>query len=321
MYRELFYKLPGGNSGLAKNPNELAYKIVGAGSIRAVERRRRYPKLIFLMILFGIATAAQVAAGGRFERREFYGVNSIEVEGALLDFRIVGRPGIVTEVRPGELRSNIRLEAIQRGDRLVVTVERRFTLIKTGDNQPVEIRAPRSTVLKVANASGNFAISNFDADELHARSVSGDLTLDSCRGEMILGTVSGDLQFHDGEGSLAASSVSGDILIDRFAGTIDVRSTSGDLELGNIRGSISAKTTSGDVDVEDIWVTGDCIFVSTSGSVDVQFSNPRDSLRFDLVSTSGDLSVFGVRGKRALAIGDGRYTISGKTISGDQGYR
>lgn len=157
--------------------------------------------------------------------------------------------------------------------------------------------------------------------------VSGDITAQEVRSDLVLRSVSGAVHAEDTAGALRATTTSGDVRIRDHSGGLVIETTSGDISAAgalnaprlnsvsgaiNLQGAISnleLRTISGDIEVRDATdaslvvesTSGDVSFdgalasdsdsrISTiSGDVRVRLASP-DDLRLELRTTSGELS-------------------------------
>lgn len=149
-------------------------------------------------------------------------------------------------------------------------------------------------------------------------------------------TASGDIEFfieNESLSDLKLITVSGDIKIKRpinannaylkaTSGDIEtthlitnemkIETVSGDVESSKIEGQIEISTVSGDIEIDDFNILGDSKIKSTSGDIDIHF-NQNASCKLSADSVSGD-----IRFPNAESIvGDGKYSLSLKTVSGD----
>jgi DUF4097 and DUF4098 domain-containing protein YvlB len=112
--------------------------------------------------------------------------------------------------------------------------------------------------IDLACVSGDYHISDVDADNVELRTTSGDVVLEDIEGdELRVDSVSGNIDGSVTFAKVDLSTISGDVSVDlgEVTSTCDVRTTSGDIYLGVPKGddvgySLEASTTSGWVDFD-----------------------------------------------------------------------
>ncbi len=179
--------------------------------------------------------------------------------------------------------------------------------------------------------------------------VSIDIEIEDVLGEQSLGTVSGDIETSGVGDDVEAESVSGDVEIsgDGAEGSFEAETVSGDVAITGVSGEVYGGSVSGDVDViggsfDEAYfesVNGDLTFhaslnrngelsmESVNGTVDVEFTVPITSARFDIETFNGSIrNCFGPKPERtsryspglelSFTIGDGDARIEIETLNG-----
>lgn len=197
------------------------------------------------------------------------------------------------------------------------------------------VSVPRDASVTLRSVSGTVKVSNING-ELRADTVSGDVITTSTRRLRTLKTVSGDVEISDAEAEeLSASSVSGDVTVNRLkASGFDAQTVSADLRLTDIEVErASLRSVSGDVDYSGrLQRNGRYQFQSHSGDIRV---TPADERGFTIEGStfSGDIrsdypltlqtgpgnSLTGPGRNRSVrgSFGDGGATLSLQSFSGD----
>jgi lia operon protein LiaG len=285
---------------------------------RTYQIRKYVMKIAMIGVL--LICAQVLFASGEAEGGTFYGIGSVEVDTDSLPFEFRGTSSNAVEVTIGRLRSNIDIDITQRGDTLIIDVDRRFNPFATGRSDPIIVTLPQETELEVSSASAGITVANISSDGVEIGTASGSINAESLEGEIQLKTASGSVRLENAAGDAEISTASGSITTHEFDGDLEVSTASGSIKVSEVTGLIQAKSTSGSIRIDNYRTTGDSTFESVSGSIEVDFNNPRGDLRFELRSTSGSLRVFGDRADRSLNSGDGRFLMKGKTVSGSQRY-
>jgi Putative adhesin len=153
------------------------------------------------------------------------------------------------------------------------------------------VSVPRDASVSLRSVSGTVKVSNING-ELRAESVSGDIITSATRKLRMTKTVSGNLEISDAEADeLSASSVSGDVNVNRLkASGFDAQTVSADLRLTDIDvDHASMRSVSGDIEYAGrLARTGRYQFQSHSGDVRV---TPVDARGFTIEAStfSGDV--------------------------------
>jgi hypothetical protein len=80
------------------------------------------------------------------------------------------------------------------------------------------------------------------------------------------------------------------------------------------------QASSGKIHGEQITLTGNSSFRTSSGSIDYDFTNDIDELKFELESSSGQIVAGGTSAKGTVITGNGDILVKGKSSSGRQSY-
>lgn len=297
-------------------------------------------KIYAILSVFALCICAvHVSASPQFEGLRETGVRTLEVEASLLDVEVNGVPGSTLTVRGEDISKNIAVKYKRRGDVLRVWVEKRFyplTLRKSGSlyievpmdtgvelkssTGEIVIRNMESDLFSTESSSGNISISNVFTD-VRAKSSSGDINIGMIEGSVYGESSSGRIEVINVNGGVYLSASSGDLRLSAIEGNIEAASSSGRIILNTIKGALRIKTSSGDITGEDVLISGDSVFESSSGRIDMNLDNQLNGLTFRLKSSSGKLEVGNLSGEKNLAAGEGTIRITGETSSGDQTYR
>jgi Putative adhesin len=111
------------------------------------------------------------------------------------------------------------------------------------------VAVPRDTSVTLRSVSGTVRVTSVNG-ELRAESVSGDIVASSARRIRVAKTVSGNLEISDAEADdLVAGSVSGDVTVNKLGGSgVDAQTVSGDLRLTDVDvDHASLRSVSGDI--------------------------------------------------------------------------
>ena len=296
--------------------------------------------LLTLVLISASLSAQTILAEHHYKSTE---VTNVVVKGSFCD--VIVSEGDAVEfdaiIEGSGDKGDYVIGSMETGNTVVFTVEKK---VKSSWNwnmngkRMMELKIPKGTQLTIDNSSGDIKVEDYSAESLEVSASSGDIMLRRISANCDLGTTSGDLiardivgditnrstsgdqEYSEITGNVTTRATSGDIEIYNLVGNLKVSATSGDIELDGIEGAVSANTTSGNIDGDDVRVTDDCRFKSTSGDISIGLSNDLESLSFDLRASSGDLQVGRIRSDDDLVIDRNGVTITGISTSGDQSY-
>ena len=105
-----------------------------------------------------------------------------------------------------------------------------------------------------------------------------------------ISTASGNITMNSVTGDLLVHTASGDVTISDVNGRINAATASGEMRVRNVTGTVTARSASGDVDVEIARLegTGNMEFASASGDVNVRMPSNLDG-NVELSSATGSL--------------------------------
>jgi len=283
-------------------------------------------------------TAQNILASKEFEAKN---ASSVSINGRFCDVEIrngskVYFKGII-EGRGDE--GDYEIQTGMVGSELVVKVINNRRSWDGSYRGKLELTVPDGVRVEVDNSSGDIYAVGLTADEYRFESTSGDIELTDIKANLDVESTSGDVELENIIGEINSESTSGDQDINGFSGSLDIESTSGDIEITDFEGEVIAGSTSGNVDVArgagmlrlratsgniegyGIELTGDSEFRTSSGNIEMEFTNGVGALSFDLQASSGSLSVGSRRSEKSLYMKQGGFWIKGVSSSGNQRYR
>jgi hypothetical protein len=212
-----------------------------------------------------------------------------------------GKVHVIAEPRDDVLAETDKLEAF-------VEDEGRTLLVRSsrGGSKPLVVRCPVDTDVVIGTQSGSVkmegkfgdvhvttmsgGIDVDDVEEADLRSMSGSLTLGTCRGRCRLNAVSGSITGGHID-SVYANSVSGSIKLAKVEGDVRAKTVSGSIDMAaSGDGAIAVKTVSGRVRIALPPDTEPQTFFKTKGSVRCDFA-PGADCRIEAASLSGSIDV------------------------------
>ena len=191
------------------------------------------------------------------------------------------------------------------------------------------IKVPERSSLEVTGVSTDIEIEDV-LGEQSLSSVSGDIDTRGVADDVEAESVSGDVDIQgNGNGSFEGATVSGDVMVKGMSGSVDVESVSGDVDvIGGSYEDAYFETVNGDQTFHaELKSGGDLSMESVNGTVDIEFSVPVTSARFDIETFNGSIrNCFGPKPERtskyspglelSFTIGDGDARIEIETLNG-----
>ncbi len=120
--------------------------------------------------------------------------------------------------------------------------------------------------------------------EIEFESATGDLTLESVKGEFDGNTGTGNIEVRDAEGEFDLNTGTGNILVESSKGEFDVNSGTGRVKIEDCEGEFDANSGTGRVRAHNIIIETEGEFNSGTGDVEVSHPQGED---FDLSVSSG----------------------------------
>ncbi len=192
------------------------------------------------------------------------------------------------------------------------------------------IKVPENSSIEISGVSIDIDVEDV-LGEQSLSTVSGDIDTRGVEDDVEAESVSGDVEIHgngDG-GSVEGASVSGDVIVRGMSGSVDLESVSGDVEvIGGTYEHAHFETVNGDLTFHaELTREGDLSMESVNGTVDVEFTVPVTSARFDIETFNGRIrNCFGPEPERtskyspglelSFTIGDGDARIDIETLNG-----
>ncbi|MBT3273041.1 MAG: DUF4097 family beta strand repeat protein [Spirochaetales bacterium] len=279
------------------------------------------------------------------EELAFNGIEKLIVDGSFFEVEVAGhsKDSVDTEVSIPERirRSGVTVSRVKTGSVLEVKVEgrKRKSGFLSFEQPSITISVPFDTELEITTSSGSLSVDEVSGDsinlsatsgrisisecetDLNAASTSGRLMVVSSMGPKMLSSTSGNIETKDSDGDIEAESTSGKQTYDNIIGSINARSTSGKMSIADSRGIIELRSSSGNLKGEGVAVTGNSSFHTSSGSIDINFTNDLDEFTMDLESSSGKINAGRTSAKGSVVTGSGAIMIRGESSSGRQNYR
>jgi DUF4097 and DUF4098 domain-containing protein YvlB len=230
------------------------------------------------------------------------------------------------EVTVSNISGSVSVEGPLYGKAIVETVS--GSIIVSNLKAPAELKSTSGTI-KAKSVQG----------DVKANSVSGEINIEEVMGFGKLSTVSGSINasgiykgteaqtisgaigLREVVGGGKVNSVSGNISINAGKGDFHVGSTSGTVSLTSHEGILDIETISGSIVGSSVKLTGTSSFKSKSGNIDMDLTNRQEELSFDLESTSGGITYYGIKGKKRIFSDNGNIKINGNTLSGEISFK
>ena len=170
-------------------------------------------------------------------------------------------------------------------------------------------------------SSGGLRVENVNGQTVTALSSSGGQRWTNVGGEFTTRASSGGIRIQGIKGNANVRTSSGTIRIANITGDLKAKANSGGIRLNNVKGALSLEATSGSIAGEDILLTGNSNFQSSSGGIKMGLKNDLKKLDFDLKAGSGSLRIGSERsGKRFVLKNGNSIVVKGISRSGSQKY-
>jgi hypothetical protein len=250
----------------------------------------------------------------RQERFETPGPLEVLVDNKFGDVRVITHTSPTTEVdlraegAGGDQVEDVRVEheRFDGTDRVIVEVPYTFGLLRPKAAEvTVTVRLPEGALIDVETisgrvtgtgylggaraktTSGNVSLGSVGGD-LVVSSMSGDLTVDSVTGGAEVGTTSGSVHCAALKGTGIVKTVSGDIEVGSADGPLTIETSSGAVSAGELADGCDLKTVSGDQRVRRL-LAGQAEFKTVSGNMTIAVARGT-AVTIDAESLSGSLS-------------------------------
>lgn len=182
--------------------------------------------------------------------------------------------------------------------------------------------------IKAINISGNLTSTCSSGSqylskiggETRATCSSGSIKMEDIKGNVTTTCSSGSQNIKLIAGNVKATASSGSLNISQIKGNVTAKASSGSIKLRDIEGALKVNTSSGGQYGENISLTGNSSFKSSSGGIKMGLTNATEELSFNLTASSGGLQAKGTNGKKKLKIDKGVILITGVSSSGGQKY-
>jgi len=296
-------------------------------------------RIQLVLVTLALLPAVLFGAGSREEGSFTYtDVTTIEVDADTFDVTIQPTRSDVVAMEVRNEPRNYRVYHAVRGDRVVVWVERSFSLFGGFHSGDLLFRVPVTTEIEVETSTGDVVASGLSGDSVRMRTSTGSVQLRDVDTDVGLQTSTGSVTVESSRGEFDIRTSTGSIALVEIDGPVDTESSTGSQSFQSVRGDIDAETTTGRIEFEDtvgrirsesstgrqigtgVLLSGDSHFESTTGNIEIDIEQELTELEFDLRSTTGSLSVGTEESQRRLFLGSSGIRVEGETSTGSQRY-
>lgn len=287
---------------------------------------KRYSAILAAMFLATCVMPALASVQGTFQRTfQVSGPVDLEVLTHSGDVTVRGGPAGTVSITAKIHVGNSWLLGDKKSE--VEELERNPPLHQSGNSIRVdytnyrnisidyEITAPLETTVRTRTGSGDVTIQSLRGN-MDLQSGSGDLRLRDLNGEVRIETGSGDVRAEGIAGPVNAHAGSGNIRVEETAaGEVSARTGSGNIEVRGVKGELRAESGSGDQRIEGT-PTGSWNVRTGSGNIELRLASDA-GFDLDLSTSSGTVTVdkplvTTVQGR----VQEERHHISGKVNGG-----
>ena len=238
------------------------------------------------------------------EAFEYTGASLLVVEDAgVFNLEVKGYSGVSIKVEVYGSSETGRVAHSQR-DRDVV-------IAGTGG---IEIRS-------IGAAAPRMVIRVPSTTELDLETTTGEITVETVNGSKRLATTTGRIVVRSGKGDITARSTNGGHRFDYVEGNIRAQTTAGGIEVTNTTGLMDLRSSTGSLSGRDVKLTGTSQFETTTGRVEMDFTNPIEDLSFQLTSSSGKITLGETEVRGSVVQGAGPIRVRGRSTTGRQRYQ
>ena len=170
---------------------------------------------------------------------------------------------------------------------------------------------PDSVNIDIRTTSGYCNVYDISPDKLNITTKSGKITINKCKGDILLASTSGDIFLDEITGSTNVKTKTGKIHILRTKGDVTTRSSLGNTRLENINGKIRTESTSGKQYMENI--KGEIIAGTVSGFIKISYAD--GTIR--IVGAKGDIELYQTTGILDIKTTKGNQTGTAVSLTGN----
>ena len=279
------------------------------------------------------------------EEQTFTDIEKLEVVGSFFEVDVVGGSQRTVETKvtiPERIRRRgVSVNLDRSGSTLVVTVQGRGrgSGFLSFEQPRLSIGVPIGTAIKLETSSGSISVDGVVTDSMDlsassgkidilnsdatisVRTSSGKIAIDSSNGQKELRSTSGGISVEQSDGDTKSDSSSGKQIYKEIRGLIIATSTSGKIEISEINGALELHSGSGNLQGSGVTLSGNSSFQTSSGSIDIDFTNDLDEFTLDLESSSGKINAGRTSARGVVVTGSGGIHVRGESTSGRQTYK
>ncbi len=183
----------------------------------------------------------------------------------------VRKSGKVQDMSLHELKKHKKVEIIQKGNEIVISVQNEFEM---GSKYSVSFvaYAPQETSTKLSTSGGGLKINGFTGNQRLATS-GGGITLNEIFGDVDAATSGGGIKGARLDGMISISTSGGSINLADVKGKLETTTSGGSINLERISGSVSAATSGGNIYTQMMSVEGNVELATSGGNIDADLPN------------------------------------------------
>ena len=291
-------------------------------------------KKIGMILAMGLALLAALGAIGITEDTiisdvslvdewEYSGIRSLKIEEAsVFAVQVTGGSGRRLEAKIyGPSKRDVEVHHEKRGGELLVWVEWKTKRISWHGVSPrMVFQVPYEIDLDIETSTGSLTVEGCEGEKGIYTST-GSITVTDSNGDIRAVSSTGSHEYEDVTGDMRIESSTGSQRYRDTQGFIQAESTTGGITISRHRGALDLRSSTGSQEGEDILLTGDSSFHTSTGSIDFDFRNALESFSFDLRSSTGRIRVGDTDARGQLRFGNGSIEITATSSTGSQSYR
>ena len=281
--------------------------------------------LVLLAALWAIGNKEDYVIGdiSLVDEWEYTGIRSLKIEKAsIFVIQVTGGSGrrLDAEIY-GPSKRDVEVHHRKTGNELLVWVEwKRKRISWRGVSPRMVFRVPEEIDLDIETSTGAVTVQGCDGEK-EIRTSTGRISVAGSAGDIQAVSSTGGHEYEDVSGDLRIESTTGSQRYRDTRGHIQAESTTGRITVTRHEGILDLQSSTGRQEGEDITLTRNSSFHTTTGNIDFDFQNSLGSFTFDLSSSTGRIRIGDTNAKGKVRFGNGSIEITGMSSTGSQSYR
>ncbi len=173
----------------------------------------------------------------------------------------------------------------------------------------------------ISTSTGNVKIERSEGTfTTHTRL--GNVKISNTKGKLNLSTNTGNIMVDDFTGEVNSDAGTGNSILGNCGGKFNITTNTGNCILNSCSGQWDILTERGNIKAQKLHLTGDAVFSTTTGNINVQLTNPAAEVAFDLHGETGKISLQRDKTNQSatgsLQVGTGKFKLTTHVDTGNQ---